>query len=121
MSFLEKYFNHSLTEAEREAILKDFPKPKCEALAIPKLDQQVKDQLKLKGKDPQFGAEKSLYKIQEQVLEATGPLTCLWANLLDKEAEVSLEDTLLLIQRAFVLLGNTSNSISLERRRIAWS
>ncbi len=118
-AFLEKHFNRSLTEAERKAILKDFPKPTCEALMVPKLDQQVKDQLKLKGKDPHFGAEKSLYKIQEQVLEAAGPLTCLWADLLNKEAQVSEEDTLLLIQRAFVLLGNASNSISQERRKVA--
>ena len=121
VGFLEKHFNRSLEEGEREAILRDFPKPTCKAVAVPKLDEQVKEQLKRKGKDPHFGSEKTLFKIQEQVLDVTGPLTCLWADLLNKQARVTPEDTLLLIQRALVLLGSTSHSITLERRKIAWS
>ena len=62
-TFLEKYFNKSLSEEEREAILKDFPKPDTKAVLTPKLDEQVKEQLKKRGKDPYFGAEKSLFKI----------------------------------------------------------
>ena len=65
-TFLEKHFNKSLSEEEREAILKDFPKPDTKVVSTPKLD---------------FGAKKSLFKIQEQLLETH-------------------EDTLLLIQRA---------------------
>lgn len=119
--FLEKHFNHLLADKEREAILKDFPKPNCIALSTPKLDDQVRDQLKRKGKSPHFGAEKSLYKIQEQLLEVAGPLTCLWADLLNKNAKASPEDILLLTQRALVLLGSTSHAITLERRKVAWS
>ena len=100
--------------------MKNFPKPNCEALTVPKLDQEVKEQLKWKGKDPFFGGEKSLFKIQEQLLDATGPLTCLWSDLLNKEAKVSSED-ILLIQRALVLLGSASHTVSQERRKIAWS
>ena len=33
---------------------------------------------------------------------------------------MTLEDTLLLIQRAIVLLGSASHSITLERRKITW-
>ena len=121
VSFLEKHFNRSLSDSEREAIMKDFPKPNCEALTVPKLDQEVKEQLKRKGKDPFFGGEKSLCKIQEQLLDATGPLTCLWSDLLNKEAKVSSEDILLLIQRALVLPGSASHTVSQERRKIAWS
>ena len=120
-SFLQKHFNRSLEEGEKEAILKDFPMPSCKALKTPKLDEQVKEQLKRKGKDPHFGSEKTLFKVQEQVLEVAGPLTCLWADLLNKKAKVSTEDILLLVQRALVLLGSTSHSITLERRKIAWS
>ena len=85
-------------------------------MSAPKLDEQVKDQLKRKGKDPHFGPEKSLYKIQDQLLDVAGPLTCLWADLLNKEEKVSREDTLLLLQWAWVLLGSI-----LERRKVAWS
>ena len=98
VSFLEKHFNKSLSEDERESIMKDFPKPDYDVLTAPKLDEQVKEHLKMKGKDPHFGSEKSLYKLQEQMLDVAGPLTCIWADLLNKEAHVSAEDTLLLVQ-----------------------
>lgn len=72
---------------------------------VPKLDEQVKEQLKKKGKDPHFWAEKSLYKLQEKILDVAGPLTCLWVDLLNKEANIEPEDILLLIQWSLVLLG----------------
>ena len=85
--------------------MKDFPRPRCDALTTPKIDDDLKEQLKSRGKDPHFGAEKSLYKIQDQLMDVAGPLTCLWADLLNKDAEMSPEDVLLLIQRALVLVG----------------
>ena len=118
---MTKHFNRCLTDAEHEAILKDFPRPEVNALQPPKLDEEVKEQLKKSGKDPHFGAEKSLYKIQGQLLDVAGPLTCLWADLLNPKANVSTENILLLIQRALVLLGSTSHSVSQERRKIAWT
>ncbi|MCG8626900.1 MAG: hypothetical protein MJE68_33475, partial [Proteobacteria bacterium] len=120
VAFLEKHFNRS-SDDERESIMKDFPKPDCGVLTAPKLDEQVKEHLKMKGKDPHFGSEKSLYKLQEQMLDVAGLLTCLWADLLNKEACVSAEDTLLLVQRALVLLGSASDAISQESRKIAWT
>lgn len=62
-TFLEKHFNHSLSAEEREAILQDFPKLNCPAMEVPSLDDDVKTQLRSKGKDPQFGAEKTMFKI----------------------------------------------------------
>ena len=118
VSFLEKHFNRSLSDLEREAIM---PKPNCEALTVSKLDQEVKEQLKWKGKDPFSGGEKPLFKIQEQLLDATGPLTCLWSDLLNKEAKAFSEEILLLIQCALVLLGSVSHTVSQERRKIARS
>jgi len=120
-SFLERHFNHSLSEKEKEAIMTDFPRPNCSVLQAPQLDDLVKEQLKKKGKDPQFGAERTLYKVQQQLLEVSGPLTCLWADLLNPDAEVSAEEVLALIQRALVLLGSASHGVSQERRKIACS
>ena len=119
--FLERHFNRSLTSDEKEAITKDFPRPNCKSLITPKLDEQVKDQLKRKGKDPHFGAEKSLFKVQEHLLEVAGPLTCLWSDLLNQNTKVNPEDTLLLLQRALVLLGSASHYVTQERRKIAWA
>ena len=98
--FLVKHFNRSLTEDEREAIMRDFPRPLCDALATPKIDEELKEQMRSHGKDPHFGAEKSLYKVQDQVLDVAGPLACLWHDLLNPNASPSTEDILLLIQRA---------------------
>ena len=65
--------------------------------ATPRIDKEVKEQLKRKGKDAHWGAEKPLYKIQEQVLDVSGPLTCLWADLMRKEASHSAEDVLVTV------------------------
>ena len=121
MTFLEKHFKRCLLTDEREAILKDFPKPDCPVLEVPTLDEPVRDHLKRKGKDPHFGSEKTLYKLQGQVLDLAGPLTCLWADLLNADAKVKREDVLLLVQRILVLLGSLANSITQERRQISWS
>ena len=90
-------------------------------MVTPKMDEEVKEQLKQKGEDAFFGSEKTLYRVQEQLLDTAGPLICLWADLLNKDAMVSKEDIVMLVQRALVLLGSASNTITLERRKIAWS
>lgn len=95
--------------------MKDFPKPKCDALVAPQLDQQAKEQMQQRGKDPHFGSKKSLYNLRGKILDVVGPLTCLWADLLNKLASVSAEDTLLLTQQALVLLGSASHAITVER------
>ena len=101
--------------------MKDFPKPQCRLLEIPTLDDQVRDHLKKLGKDPHFGAEKSLYKLQGSILNFTGPLTCLWGDLLDTKTKVRREEVILLIQRILLMVADLSHSVSQERRQIAWS
>ena len=39
VNFLEKHFNRTLDEGEREAILKDFPKPHCKAIVAPRTQE----------------------------------------------------------------------------------
>lgn len=113
-SFLESH----LTTAERKAIMKDFPKPGCKSLEVPKLDDQVKEHIKGKGKDPHYGQEKSLFKLQEALLDVSGPLTCLSADLLNETAKCSREDILPLIQCSLVLLGSASHTISRRGGRL---
>jgi len=57
------------------------------------MDQEVEEQLAKRGKNPHFGAEKTLYELQEQLLKVTGPLTCLWTNQTRSEGEPSKEQT----------------------------
>ena len=89
-----------------------------DAAVTPKLSGDTVEQLKSKGKNPHFGTVKALYHTQKQLLDVTGPLTYLWADLLNK---VSPEDVLLLIQRALVLLGSASHSMSIERCKLVWA
>ena len=89
-------------------IVKDFPKSACQVLWVSKLDE-MKKQIKKAGKDPPFGAERSLYKLQDQLLDMAGLLTCLWADMVNKTAEVKSQNVALLIQRVLVLLGSASH------------
>ena len=77
LKFLDEHFNRVPLPEERQAILLDFPKPTCDVVQAPRLDIEVRDQLLKKGMDPKYGSEKTLFKLQEQLLEVTGPLTCL--------------------------------------------
>ena len=119
--YLDKHFNKLLADKDQEAILKEFPVPDCDAVKAPTLDPEVMEQLKNKGKDLRFGAERNLYKIQEQLLDVTGPLTSLWVELLQPDAEPTKQEIVLRLQRALVLLGSTSHAINVERRRVAWA
>ena len=120
-SFLEKHFSCIISAEERDSIMGNFPRPACAVLHTPKLDEEVKKLIKQAGKDPHFGTEKALYKLQDQMLDLAGPLTCLWADLLSKDAKVKTEDVILLLQRVLVLLGSASHTITRERRRVAWA
>ena len=44
-AFLDKHFNRSLSEEEREAIMQDFPKPNCDVLVTPRIDKEVKGRM----------------------------------------------------------------------------
>jgi len=74
--FFGHHFNCSLSDTNKEAILKD-----CQALKAPKFDGLVREQLSRKSKDPQFGSKQTLYKPQEHLLEVTGLLACLGKHL----------------------------------------
>ena len=84
------------------------------------LDPEVKDQIQKKGRSPQFGTECRLYNLQEELLEVTGPLTCLWSDLLNPTANPTKE-IILQIQRALCLVGSTYHSMNVERRKLAWA
>ena len=50
-----------------------------------------------------------------------GPLTCLWADMANKEAKVNPHEVILLVQRVLVLLGSAAYSVKQERMKVAWS
>jgi len=85
--------------------MEDFPKPDCPVLCTPKLDEEVKRLIQQAGKDPHFGTEKALYKVQDQILNLAGPLTCLWSDLLNQQSEFTSEQV---IQRVLISYGSAS-------------
>ena len=115
--FLQKHFKQILQPEEQEAIMRDFPKPNCQSLQVPRLNEEMKAQIMKAGK----GVERSLFKLQDLLLDVARPLTCLWADLMNKDVKVDPQDTILLIQRVLVLLGSASHSITQERQKVAWS
>ena len=120
-NFIKKSFTQVITPTARDGIMKDYPKPKIEALFAPKLDEDVKKQIERTGKDPHYGVEKHLYNLQKQILDISGPLACLWADLLNRDATVNPKDMILLLQSTLTLLGSASHTITQERKRVAWS
>ena len=121
LKYLEANFDRNLSEDERKAILNDFPIPQCSVLQAPKLDPEVKDQIQKKGSNPQFGTERCLFNLQEELLEVTDPLMCLWSDLLNPTANPTKEDIILQIQRALCIVGSTYHSMNVEQRKLAWS
>ena len=83
-NYLESHFNCQPSPGKWKAILNDCPKPNCPALEVPRLDEEVKKQMKSKGKNPDFGQEKTLFDIQDELLDVSGPLTCLWADMISR-------------------------------------
>jgi len=63
---------------------------------VPRLNEEIKKQLKIKEKDPHFGQEK-IYDTQEELLKLGGPLACLWADMINLEVEADKEKIALLV------------------------
>ena len=87
-------------------------------MVTPKINE-IKEQLKQKGKDTflaprrHFTGSKSNSWTQQAHFLVFGLIS------LTKMLRVQ-EDIVMLVQRALVLLGSASNTITLERRKIAW-
>ena len=116
--YLEKHFRVSLTKEVRNPMHKTHPVPHTPVMKVPKIDRFMLDHLKQnypKLRDAELGT------IQSALLSATGPLTCLWADIIDSELHtneegvVNVHDVLDIMQRTLVLLGNANELISQSR------
>jgi len=66
-----------VTDNERDAIMQDCPKPSCQLLTTPRMDEEIKKHTKKTGKDPHYGADpcsncRSNYWIWQGHLPAVG-------------------------------------------------
>ena len=84
-------------------------------MKVPKVDCFMLKQNYPKSHDAELAT------IQSALLSATGPLTCLWSDIIDshlhtnEEGVVNVHNVLDIVQRTLVLLGNANELISQAR------
>ena len=117
--YIRDHFDRFLSEQERANIMVSLPRPQSDFLASPQLDEEVRKFLAydLKDKFLNNPLEPKLFSVQNLLLEVSGPLLCLWSNLLDETRTISRPEIIQIILVSMVLLVNASNSITVERRK----
>ena len=60
-----------LLPEEQEAMRKDFPKSNCKFLQFPRLNKEMKTQIRKTGKDLHYGVKRSLNNLQDQLLDCS--------------------------------------------------
>ena len=117
--YLEKRMKQCLTKDEREALIKDHPKPDLPACKVPAVDKFMK---KFLGKRFPKEEDGELAKIQAAALLPICPLALAWNSLLDSRAGedpemlVPVTEVISMIQRTICLIGNALEFISQIRR-----
>ena len=93
--YLEWNFTREMPDKERKRFYRTSQSPpaRCWLPQTRRWDEDPDNQ------DPHFGVERPLYTIQQQILEMAGPLTCLWADMLDQNAKVDHQTVILLVQK----------------------
>ena len=108
-----------LTKEEREALLKDHPRPDMASCKVPVVDKYIREFL---GKRFPKDMDTELTKIQTGVLNIVCPLATAWSSLLeqgmaeDQDLVVPASQVAALIQRTICMVGNVSEMISQSRR-----
>lgn len=117
-SYLKKHLRVKLERDSRKRLVKTCPRPanvleactpKCDSfIPRPKKQQHNKSDL-----------DRTLYSIQDKVLDVTGPLCAVYQNAVEAESQgkaIAAGDVITAVQQALVLVGNASEHISSERR-----
>lgn len=116
VAYLRKHARSRLDRDARKRLVAKCPRPKdVPELATPKCDHFIKKPKKGNKNDH----DQLLYSIQDEVLDAFGPLSALYSNALEAQQQQSVlapSDVLHAVQQTVVLLGHASEHISRERR-----
>ena len=116
--FMNKTFRRCLPKRKRWDIVKEYPKPSCSSVAVPKLDHDIKGAI---GKDFPEKNDAQLAKIQTAVLATCAPLANLWSHLAEQESSekseelIPVSDVIKVTQDTLALIGNASNYTSLRQ------
>ena len=117
--YVEKRFRKCVPVDKRRKMFKDNPIPDTPAAKPLQADDDI---VAFLGKDFPSKSDKRLRRIQATTIAVAGPLTTLWANLLEQDMGqgsgtlLPVDDVIDTIQRSLSLLGNSINYISQARR-----
>lgn len=119
--YVEKRFRKCIPVDKRRKMFKDNPIPDTPAAKPPQPDDDI---VAFLGKDFPSKSDKRLRRIQATTIAVAGPLTTLWANLVEQDMGqgsgtlIPVDDVIDTIQRSLSLLGNSVNYISQARREL---
>ena len=110
-SCLERALRHTLTRSERAELVLKFPRPDTPAATTPKLDRSLTDAFGLGRytREPWFS-------VQDQLLDALGPLVALWEALVSKPSSITSTEMESYIRTSITLLGSVNSHLTTKRR-----
>ena len=115
-SFVELVFRKVLTKAQREKLLKDYPKPSTDAAHVPVLDSSIRA-----AYYQMQPADSQLYKAQRVVLDAANPLIKAFDLLQQKPDSLDIAEVSKAVKSSLQLLGGANAHLTTERRKGALS
>ena len=111
-SFVELVFRMILTKAQREKLLKDYPKPSTDAARVPVLDSSIRAvYYQMQPADSQ------LYKVQRVVLDAANPLIKAFDLLQQEPDSLDIAEVSKAVKSSLQLLGGANAHLTTERRK----
>lgn len=115
-SFVELVFRKMLTKAQKDKLLKDYPKPSSDAAHVPVLDSSIRA-----AYYQMQPADSQLYRIQRSILDAANPLIKAFDLLQQEKEEVDVAEVSIAVKASLLLLGGANAHLTTERRKGALS
>lgn len=117
--YVEKYFRTLQSDDRFKTMATAEPRPQTEALVVPEADEAIQSWL---GDKFPKAADTSLRLLQRNLLSVSGPLACLWDDILVNQErgqdQVPTEVVLETIQKSLVMLGHVNAMVSTRRRQV---
>uniref|UniRef100_A0A7M5V9S0 Uncharacterized protein n=2 Tax=Clytia hemisphaerica TaxID=252671 RepID=A0A7M5V9S0_9CNID len=121
--YVNKYLSKHLNQKElKERVLDEYPPP-INMKTVPILDTHIKEILQENGKFDALHIDKTLKTVQDNLMTVFGPICYVWSNLeharreaLEAGEEDDYEEPCRLFDKGIILLAQTFNNISYQRR-----
>lgn len=112
--YVEKHFRRVLDDSVVKEMATKDPRPDTAACQVPTVDESMSQWL---GDKFPRAQDTGMFKLQQALLTAAGPLTQLWDDIIFNNAEEVPSNVVLdALQRALVLIGHANAKMSVHRR-----